>query len=308
MVASQNNSIIRIITCIFIMLLMGGYCQANNDTDRLSCEVIKTYQIDEKGTLEVTSIYHYHNKNYDKTLKEYINLSFSTRFHSPIKEEIYNISVSCPPANPNIKYSKPPLEHSQYYYQTSFDNGAGIFKSICYLNIIGINIGEQELPPETWFKIKTKLMINNVSKKFEDHYEIKLSPKDHELPNYHKIKEYDSFNLRVDLPNNPYYTSYFLYSNIPPTMIAPKGTGESLFWDYYPQTDIFISYRLVENPTPKKIDGLIEKTYVVMQEAEISSMISLFLGLTSIFITVITVIIPQRKKIALYILNKLRKV
>ena len=45
-----------------------------------------------------------------------------------------------------------------------------------------------------------------------------------------------------------------------------------------------------------------------MQEAEKSSRISLFLGVTSIVITVITVIIPQRKKIASYILNKLRKV
>ena len=91
-------------------------------------------------------------------------------------------------------------------------------------------------------------------------------------------------------------------------MIAPKGTGESLFWDHCPQTDLFISYKLVENPTPKKIDGLIEKTYMVIQEAEKSSRISLFLGLTSIFITVVTVIIPQRKKIASSILNKLRKV
>jgi len=308
MKALQNNFIMRIITCIFIMLLMSGYCQANNDTDRLSCDAIKTYQIDEKGTLEVTSIYHYHNKNYDKTLREDIKLSFTTRFHSPTKEEIYNISVSCPSADSDIKYSKQPLEHSQYYYETNFGDGDGIFKSICYLNIIEINLGEQELPPETWFKIKTKLMMNNVSKKYEDHYVIKLSPRDHELPNYHKIKEYDSFNLRVDLPNNPYYTSYFLYSNIPPTMIAPKGTGESLFWDYYPQTDIFISYKLVENPTPQKIDGLIEKTYVVIQKAETSSMISLFLGGTSIVITVFAFIVPHRKKIKSDILNKLRKV
>jgi hypothetical protein len=287
---------------------MSGYCQANNDTDGLSCDAFKTYRIDEKGTLEVTSIYYYHNKNYDETLREDIKLSFSTRFYSPTKEEIYNISVSCPSADPDLKYSKPPLEQYQYYYETSFGDSVGIFKSECYLNIIGINIGEQELPPETLLKIKIKLIMNNVSKKFEDHYEIKFSPKDHELPDYHKIKEYNSFNLRVDLPNNPYYTSYFLDSNIPPTMIAPKGTGESLFWDYCPQTDVVISYRLVENPIPKKIDGLIEKTYIVMQEAEKSSRISLFLGVTSIVITVITVIIPQRKKIASYILNKLRKV
>lgn len=304
MKVSQNNSIIRIIMCIFIILLMSGYCQANNDTDKLICDAFKTYQIDEKGTLEVTNIYYYQNKNYDRIFREDIKLSFSTRFYSPTKEEMYNISVSCPSADPDIKYSKPPLEQYQYYYETSFDDSDGIFKSTCYLNVKGINIGEQEFPPETLLKITLKLMMDNVSKKYEDHYEIKLFPKDHELPNYHKIKEYDSFNLRVDLPNNPYYTSYFLDSNIPPTMIAPKGTGESLFWDYCPQTDIIISYRLVENPIPKKIDELIEDNNKILKQAQKSSDLASYLGWWSVILggfSVILGLLSVKKHILGYI-------
>jgi len=306
MKTSQNNSIKRIITCIFIMLLMSGYCQANNNTDGLSCDVFKTYQIDEKGTLKVTSTYQYFNRNYDKTLREDLKLSFTTRFYSPNKEEINYIFVSCPNIDPEFEYSKSPLYSSQYDYETRFSEFDDIFGSLCFLDI-AINYGKLDLPPESLIKIYINLMMNNVSINNEDRYEIFISPRDYELSDSSKTKEYNSFNLRVDLPNNPYYTSYYIDSTTLPTTIAPKGSGDSLFWDYCPQTDIVISYRLVENPIPKKIDGLIEETNLISKQAKDSSYWALGLGTLSFIIASFSFMKIDYKKMKSYIADLINK-
>lgn len=97
---------------------------------------------------------------------------------------------------------------------------------------------------------------------------------------------HDNYELRVNLPNHPYYWTEFVSSNIYPSNILPNGNGQTLVWEKEPEHSIFVTYKITEVPIRKDIDNLVEETNQLSKDIDRSGDIALLLGVFAFVLAV----------------------
>lgn len=274
--------------------LIHNHINVNNiDTNNLSCKIYRVYKIYDDNSMDVMNQYVYRYNQYSGSTAFFRNINHLMRFFSISEEVTYNHSLNCLIAEKHFILSEPPLNVGEYYVDESIGEVDDSDLFVHYVNFQA-EAGESYLPAECMMTLNTFLKINNVSIKDGQNNIIQISPQIMIATEIPTEIDYDTFNLRVDLPNSPYFSSDYVSSNIEPSRIIQRGTGQSLIWDYCPKFDIIITYQIVENPIPKKIDSLIEETNLISKQSQESSDTALWLGKLSFCIAVFSLILSIR--------------
>lgn len=134
-----------------------------------------------------------------------------------------------------------------------------------------------------------QFMINNVSYKYNDIYTLVIPQ-----TTIYSVQN-TSRQIKVNLPNSPYYYAEYISSNVNPTEIITTETSQSISWDSPPQINIILFYRIVDNSVNKKTTELQMETNKLEEQAYESSKLSIILGILS-FILVLRDLNRTRKK------------
>lgn len=292
-----------VIYIFLTIILISSNCQAisENNTKKIKPDISKLYILNVDNSLDVTNQYLFRNNN-KETVTITQNLTNIIRLFSPSDEKTYNHSVFMLP-NYEFILSEPPLDSGEFYFNQRFEEIPGPQAFIHYVEF-NSNLPNPYVLKESVKMLEFHLKINNASIKSGDNYIITISPKTMISLEPPTELEYNDFNLRVDLPSSPYLWVDYVDSNIPPSNIISKGTGQSLVWDYCPNQDIILKYKIIENPIPKKIDELIEENNKILKQAQESSDLALYLGWWSVILggfSIILGLLSVKKHISGYI-------
>ena len=269
----------HILCILFIFLLIISNSQAKNDSKNISVSEHQIYNINEYNSVEVT-IYEIYSNKYNEDLPSYLISELTFYIYSFSKEPTFNHSVYS--AQVQLKHVEQyPQSFGEYNVKEEITEPyPGQFKHSITFNI---SDGVGKFPARSYRSTKICFNINNFStNEKNDNYVFMLSGIPMISPESAEILQSNDYKVTVNLPNSPYLWVDYIGSTLEPSRIIPKITSQSLVWDNY-STDIslIIEFKLIENPTSKKIDTLIEETNIITKQAEKSGKLALKLGIWS---------------------------
>lgn len=207
------------------------------------------------------------------------SINFTSVIMSASNEETYNYSIaSTKKFEKNSFTSFVPISNTSSVPNSSVYEDITPFSTNFYKHTIKypFNTNSNNFDEFNSDLYQFQFMVNNISFNYKDIYTL-IIPKI-----MISSVQNSSAQIRVNLPNSPYYYAEYISSNVKPTEIVTDGTSQSIFWDNAPQIDIILFYRLIENPVNKKTTELQTETNKLEEQAYKSSILAIIFGIISI--------------------------
>jgi hypothetical protein len=276
--SSRNITMtIKPISILLLILSLAGTASAISED--LNSDIHIIYTLDENDSLDVLMQFVYIN-NLNHTLPLFEKRDARLQVFTSSGNSSYGHDVYFVPS----RYHFVRIDDGEFYgtYSLSESIVPSLYNSDEFIHNLDFEIfcpGEV-LPHKSMTTFNILFSINDSVSTFGEQKALHIARTN--------IQSHDNYELRVNLPNHPYFWTEFVSSNINPSNILPNGNGQTLVWEKKPEHDIFVTYKITKDPIREDIDNLAEETNQLSKDIDRSGDISLFLGVLALVLALYT--------------------